>query len=69
MIYVFKTSVASKKKVNQLKLILDELQPLIKWNFDLQDCDNILRIDSVADIADKVISTLKAAGVDCEELE
>ncbi|MEJ7740212.1 MAG: hypothetical protein WKF97_22555 [Chitinophagaceae bacterium] len=68
MIYVFKTSVTNKRKARRLKPILDQLLPLSKWNFDLDDCDNILRIDSVTDIVEKVIWKLKSFGFECEEL-
>lgn len=46
MIYVFKTSVDSQAKVESASVLLDELLPNSLWNFDLEDCDNILRVDS-----------------------
>lgn len=39
------------------------------WNFDLDDCDKILRIEGTAEIAPSVIRLLQDAGFDCEELE
>lgn len=68
MIYVFKTSVKSKKDSYKLKPFLDELRPLIKWNFDLEDCDKILRVDSNIKITSTIISLLRNIGFDCEEL-
>lgn len=46
MIHVFKTSVDTKSKLEFATALLTELLPHAKWNFDLEDCDNILRIDS-----------------------
>jgi hypothetical protein len=69
MIYVFKTTVRTKKQILKLKPHIDKLLPNSIWNFDLEDCDNILRIDSVSEIAQPTIKILKDNGFDCQELE
>ncbi|GAA3737277.1 hypothetical protein GCM10022422_20700 [Flavobacterium ginsengisoli] len=46
MIYVFKTSVDNQTKFESASALLNQLLPESQWNFDLEDCDNILRIDS-----------------------
>ena len=46
MICVFKTAVKNKKHIQQLSPFLNDLLRQSKWNFDLSDCDKILRIDS-----------------------
>lgn len=51
MIYVYKTTVDSKSKLESATAILHELLPHALWNFDLEDCDNILRIDSETEIS------------------
>ena len=68
MIYVFKTSVKTKMQVKQLKPHLDKLLPKAKWNFDLQDCDHILRIDSEENIVGQKTNLLNIHSYDCEEL-
>ena len=68
MIYVFKTSVKTKRLVQQLKPFLDHSLQQSKWNFDLDDCDKILRIESTTEISEAVNKLLKANGFDCEEL-
>lgn len=68
MVHVFKTSVRSKSEILKLKPQLNRLAPEIKWNFDLEDCDNILRIDSQQVIPDEVINLLKIYQFECEEL-
>lgn len=68
MIYVFKTSVKNKAQINKLKLKLNTLLRSSKWNFDLEDCDNILRIDSEEEICESVINLLKKQNFECIEL-
>lgn len=68
MVYVFKTSVKTKKDVRQLTSKLNEFIPDAKWNFDLEDCDNILRVDSQEVKAQHIIDFLNAHKYDCIEL-
>ena len=67
-IFVFKTSVKTKKHVKQLRPLLTELLKQSKWNFDLEDCDKILRINSETAEPPSVIKLLQSAGFECEEL-
>ncbi len=41
----------------------------MKWNFDLEDCDNILRIMADDLSPHQIESVLQTAGYDCQELE
>ena len=66
MIYVFKTSVDSKSKLEFATALLSELLPHALWNFDLEDCDNILRIDSEIEVSETI---LQNDIFDCIELE
>ncbi len=68
MIHVFKTSLSNTKEVKTLKPILDKHLEHAIWNFDLEDCDHILRIDSQIDVSRKTIQLLKENGFECEEL-
>lgn len=66
MIYVFKTSVDTQAKFESASVFLNELLPNSMWNFDLEDCDNILRVDSELNVA----TLLQDNPVfDCIELE
>ena len=66
MIYVFKTSVDTQAKFESASVLLNELLPNSMWNFDLEDCDNILRVDSELNVA----ALLEDNPVfDCIELE
>lgn len=69
MVHVFKTSVGSKGEILKLMPKLNNLAPDVKWNFDLEDCDNILRIDSQQVIPEEVINLLKIYQFECEELK
>jgi hypothetical protein len=68
MILVFKTSVDSAIKVEMVKPHLDQITSIHRWNFDLWDCDKILRIDGPAGISPMVIRTLNKQGFKCVEL-
>ena len=69
MIFVFKTSVKTKMQAKKLKLHIDTILPNAKWNFDLEDIDKILRIDSEENIVLIIIGFLKIHNYSCEELD
>lgn len=69
MIYVFKTSVTNKSQVRKLKPDMNKILPHEKWNFDLSDCDRILRIDSEENIVLRIKGVLTFHQFYCEELE
>jgi hypothetical protein len=45
MIYIFKTSVVFKRQIKELAIELNKIKEIEKWNFDLEDCDKILRVE------------------------
>lgn len=66
MIYVFKTSVDNQTKFESASALLNQLLPESQWNFDLEDCDNILRVDSELNVAELLQNNTL---FDCIELE
>lgn len=68
MIFVFKTNVSDSLTIKKLQPLLDKHLPSSNWNFDLEDCDKILRIESRTEIAEITINLLKINGHFCEEL-
>lgn len=68
MISVFKTSVSNAIEIEILRPLLETYLETAKWNFDIADCDNILRIDSQKEIVELTINLLHDNGFDCEEL-
>ena len=69
MIHVFKTSVSTEAEILKIKQALDELLLPGKWNFDLDDCDNILRVDSDTAHASLIIRLMQEKHFECEELQ
>ncbi len=67
MVLVFKTSVTTKAQ--KIKAQLDKLFGQFNWNFDLEDCDKVLRIVSKDDISNFVITELNKLDFDCVELD
>jgi len=68
-VLVFKTSVTKNKEI---KIVQPTLNRLItkndRWNFDLEDCDNILRVETQMIKADDVLKAIQHHGFYCEEL-
>lgn len=68
MIEVFKTNVADKQQAISLIDLLEKHFPGNMVNFDLHDCDRILRIDGSDYTPDKIMNLLNTAGFQCEIL-
>lgn len=69
IVSVFKTNVEGEQEANQLLGILKKQDRIARVNFDLQDCDRILRVESKADITSKVIEVVSQGGFTCEVLD
>lgn len=46
MVEVFKTNVKNPKNAGHLLGVLQNRFPQGRWNFDLEDCDKILRVEA-----------------------
>ena len=68
MVEVFKTNVQTKAQSEVLLFMLCRLFPSFKINFDLFDCDKILRVEGNDIQASKIISVLNAHQFQCEAL-
>ncbi len=68
-VLVFKTNVTSKRKVNKVKALLTSFPSIRQWNFDLEDCDKVLRIEAIGLHPTTVESLLHTAGFSCRELD
>lgn len=64
MVEVYKTNVTKRKQSEQILEKLNERFPKYKINFDLEDCDNILRIENPIDFVDNelVIKLIRDIG-------
>lgn len=69
MIEVFTTNVQEPATAKTLVDLLKAHFPESKINFDLDDCDNILRVEGKNFSADGVMLLLKQTGFQCAILE
>ncbi len=69
MIEVCKTNIKNKTKANAIIKALKLRFPESDFNFDLNDCDKILRIESNQNITSSVVEMLNNQGFICEFLE
>ena len=68
-VLVFKTDISSELQIEIVKTYLDENAKIWRWNFDLEDIDNILRVESEYDISEEIVAGMERCGFWCEELE
>jgi acetylornithine deacetylase/succinyl-diaminopimelate desuccinylase-like protein len=68
MISVFTTSVINSEQAARIKPYLDQLHTIRSWNFDFEDCDNILRIDSSTAVSECITDILEKLGFQCKEI-
>ena len=69
MVEIFKTNIRS---IHKAKLIIQKLAeefPAHKINFDLDDCDKILRVQGKNILHEKIINVVTALNYRCEILE
>jgi hypothetical protein len=69
LVIVFKTSVNKQSDICGLITPLNEITENGKWNFDLEDCDKILRFECKRNISNAIIQILNNKGFICNELE
>ena len=69
MVEVFKTNVQEERKAAYLVSLLLEQFPGSRINFDLHDCDNILRVEGEDFEAQKVMELLTEEGFSCSVLD
>jgi len=69
MVEVFKTNISNIQQSEMLTRKLSEHFPESDIYFDLQDCDNVLRVEGDDICAEKIIGLLTADGYHCEVLE
>jgi hypothetical protein len=69
MVEVFKTNVQKDKQAKSLVNLLYLHFPNSKINFDLDDCDKILRVEGRDIAAVKVMELVKQNGFYCTALE
>lgn len=68
-VLVFKTNLSNIRSINNAGAYLSSHPYVLRWNVDLQDCDNILRVETEALNGSEIEDILSKAGYYCEELQ
>ncbi|WP_062061380.1 hypothetical protein [Aquimarina longa] len=55
---IFRTDIKSKQKVKDVTPILDKHSGILRWSIDLEDIDNVLRIEAVSHLTEEEIIKL-----------
>jgi hypothetical protein len=69
MVEVFKTNVQKKAQSKMLLCALSEVFPWLKINFDLSDCDKVLRVEGDNMESFRIMTLVKEFGFMCEILD
>lgn len=66
---VFKTNVKTKKNADRVVNLMKEILPVGKVNFDLKDCDKILRVEATEIHVQPIVDLFLDLGFTCTPLE
>jgi hypothetical protein len=69
MVEVFKTNIRSKNNSKIISNLLNKHYPHLKINFDLEDCDKILRVEGEFFFPQEIAEVLIKKNFKCEILE
>lgn len=69
MVEVFKTDIESESFAKEVLQALHVIAPAATINFDLTDCDHILRVESEEDLTNHILNFSKKSGFFCQVLE
>ena len=68
-ILIFKTDLDNRERITQVQPIIQNINGIKRWNVDMHDCDNVLRIEATKLSPRSVETILQNAGYYCEELQ
>lgn len=68
MVEVFKTNVHDRRTADELVIKLQSALPACRINFDLEDCDRILRVEGDSFSSNEIITHITTSGFNCEYL-
>ena len=69
MVEVFKTNVQEQDQAGRLLVLLTQQFPLSRINFDLDDCDKILRVEAEIIAQEEIMALIRRSGYQCFVLE
>lgn len=68
-LFIFKTNIKSREKVISISSLFENMNSVFDWNIDLQDIDNVLRIEASETINEAdLIHLVRTKGFYCETL-
>ncbi|WP_089378121.1 hypothetical protein [Lutibacter flavus] len=68
MVLVFKTNVFRQLEIH-VRAVLSTFSNISRIDFDFEDCDKILRVETSNDITSEIELLLNSKGFYCKELE
>ncbi|WP_026730553.1 hypothetical protein [Flavobacterium denitrificans] len=69
IVEVFKTNVQKEADKNYVIAVIQSQFPNYKINFDLEDCDKILRVEGIDLECENIIDYVNCLGYTCVRLE
>lgn len=69
MIEVFKTNVQHQVEATELRNLLQRYFPGSKIDFDLEDCDKVLRIEGSSFMPNKIMQLIHEHGYTCHVMD
>nr|WP_233173118.1 hypothetical protein [Flavobacterium sp. ASV13] len=69
MVEVFKTNVEKETDTNYIIAVIKREFPTYQINFDLEDCDKILRVEGANLQSNQIIKYVNCLGYSCNILE
>jgi len=69
IVEVFKTNVQKESEKNYVISVIQNQFPDYKINFDLEDCDKILRVEGVEPQCNDIIDYVNCLGYTCIRLD
>ena len=66
---ILRTDITTKKKVKKIKPLLNSHPLILNWSIDIEDIDNVLRIEASNDLHQTEVQTLiQREGFSCGDL-
>jgi len=69
MVEIFKTDVYDMMQAEQIIVLLNQHFPAFMINFDLHDCDKILRIKGESIPVNEIVDIVSSSGFHCSVLD
>ncbi|OEJ99331.1 hypothetical protein A8C32_09195 [Flavivirga aquatica] len=66
---IFRTDIKTKKKVKIIKPLFNNHSSIIKWSIDIEDIDNVLKIEATKNLNENdIINLIRTKGFYCKPL-